>query len=455
MSLSFTTFDPFKIRWQGEAIRKIWREFDYSKGVHEILLSGSVGSAKSIFMTHNIIKHVVSFEKARACIGRLSRPDLKQTLVADISDHIEGDFVEGEDYEFNQTDLKWSFANGSEIISRSWHDKKFKKFRSLRLSALGIEEITENTGDYWDFYDALYQRVGRLPHVPMNFAMAATNPDSRSHPVYKKLILGSERDPLKHVFYSITTDNPFLPDWYVKNLMENMTPIDVERLINGKWVDDPKGGVYWNYLTERNYRNESYIFDLNLPIDIMHDFNIGEGKPMSAAVGQVKDGVFHIAKTYLVSGADTNEIIEEMESDGIFERQTYFRVFGDASGKNRDTRSKTTDYEIIRERLSRYRREDKSKIHFEMCFRKSNPPIRKRHNRVNAQFCNYEGRVKLYIYKDAADADEGFRMTKLKKGGQYLEDDSFDKQHVTTAIGYYVVEVTDANERSKPKTIQF
>lgn len=449
--LTFTTFDPFKINWQGESIRKIWREFDYSKGVHEITLSGSVGSAKSIFMTHNLIKHVVSFNKSRAMIGRLSRPDLKQTLANDIADHIEGDFVEGYDYEFNQTDLKWKFRNGSEIISRTWHDKKFKKFRSLRLSAVGIEELTENIGEHWDFYDAVYQRLGRLSHVPMNFMMCATNPDSPAHPAYKKLILGAESDPMKHVFYSITTDNPFLPDWYVDNLMQNMTPIDVERLIHGRWVEDPKGGIYWNYDRSVNFRDDTYIFDLNYPIDLMHDFNIGTGKPMSAAVGQYINGIFHVAKTYIVEGADTHEIIQEIMDDDILERMTYFRVYGDASGKNKDPRSKTTDYDILNRAISTYRRKDGSKPHHEMKFPKANPPIRRRHNRVNARFKNVAGEVRFYIYKEASDADDGFRMTKLKKGGQYLEDDSYANQHVTTAIGYWITKITDSEERGRSK----
>ena len=454
MTTTFQTFDPFQINWQGVAIKDIWKNFDYKKGVHEVLLSGSVGSAKSLFMTHTICRHVVQFEQSRALIGRLSRPDLKATLVSDINDHIEGDFIEGKDYEFNMSDLTWKWWNGSEIISKTWHDKRFKKLRSLKLSAAGIEELTENTGEHWDAYDAIYSRVGRLPHVPMNLMICATNPDSTGHPAYKKLIQGSETDPLKHVYYSLTTDNKFLPDWYIKNLMENMTPIDIERLINGRWVDDPKGGIYWNYDSGINFRDEPYIFNLDYPIDIMHDFNIGKNKPMSAAVGQRIDGVFHIAKAYIVHTANTQEIMEEMESDGVFERKTYFRDYGDASGKNNDTRSKTTDYEIIENFLKRYRRADGSSLTYKMRYRKSNPPIRKRHNRVNAQFKNYEGRVKLYIYKDASKADDGFRNTKLKKGGEYLEDDSFENQHVTTAIGYYIVDVTESEETGRSKQYQ-
>lgn len=450
---SFQEFNPRLIAWQWTATKDIFN-FDFSKGIHEVLLSGSVGSAKSLFMAHQTCRHLVQHSRARAVLGRLTRPDLKDTLVADIFDHIEGDFVEGEDYEFNKQDLRFKFRNGSEAISRTWHDGKITKFRSIRASWAAVEELTENTGKHWDFYDALYQRLGRLTHVDENVFISATNPDGPSHPAYKKLILGSEKDPLKHVYYSLTTDNVFLPDWYVSNLLENLSPLEAQRMIEGKWVDDPKGGIYYNYKRERNYREEEYIFNLDYPIDLMHDFNIAAGKPMSAAVGQFIDGVFHIAKDYIIHGTDTHDIMNEMAEDGLFERRTTFRVFGDASGKNRDTRSKTTDYHIIRDYLSRYLRRDNSKVYFEMKFPQVNPPIRKRHNRVNAKFLNYNNQTQLYIYKSAERTDDGFRNTKLKKGGQYLEDDSFENQHITTAVGYWVVYETDSMAKNKSKQVQ-
>jgi hypothetical protein len=51
--------------------------------------------------------------------------------------------------------------------------------------------------------------------------------------------------------------------------------------------------------------------------------------------------------------------------------------------------------------------------------------------------------VKFFIYQDAADADEGFRLTKLKKGSVLAEDDSYKNQHVTTALGYWADYVLD------------
>jgi hypothetical protein len=131
---------------------------------------------------------------------------------------------------------------------------------------------------------------------------------------------------------------------------------------------------------------------------------------------------------------------------GIFKNKVLFRIFGDASGKNNDTRSKRSDYDIIEDYL-------KNKIRYQMKVPKSNPPIRKRHNLVNAMCKNDKKVVRLFVYKDAPEADKGFRLTKLLPKANYVEDDSFRFQHITTAIGYWICMLDDTQDR-KTKTLQ-
>lgn len=428
---SFSEYDPFQLPWTSKAIVDVFNNYDYSKGIHEILCSGTVGSGKSLFGAHVAMKCLVKDPNARWLLGRMALPDAKATIAATFHDHLDGDFVEGQDFEFNIVKQKWIFSWGAEVFVKSWHNKRFKSFRSLKISGAIFEEATENEGEYWDIVNAIYERIGRAK-AKLNLLLYLTNPDSPAHPLYKRMIIGSEKDELKHVYYSDAKDNQFLEDWYIPNLMKNLSPIEIARQIEGRWVEDPKGGIYYNYTRERNFRDDTYIFDLNFPIDLMHDFNIGHGKPMSMAVGQRINDTFHVAQTFVIEGADTNDIMAELVESGILNRRTLYRVFGDASGKNRDPRSKTTDYGIIETVLKR------NKINFEMNVPRANPPVRRRHNRVNAKCCNYQQKVQLYIYKEAETADEGFRLTKLKKGGQYLEDDSLAQQHVTTAIGYWI-----------------
>jgi len=439
---ALTEFDPYAIRWQGEIINDIRNQYDYTKGTHELLLSGSVGSAKSAFMAHVGITHCLFFEKAKCLVTRRSRPDLEETLWRELLDHIEGCLTEGHDYEVNNAKMKISFSNGSEIITRTFADGRYKKFRSLILSMALIEELTEN--DDMEFYKEIRMRVGRAVHVPEHLIIAATNPADPLHPAYKYFI--KSKNPLRHVKYSITSDNPFLPSSYIEGLKESMSPREARRMLEGEWLELSRDVIYYNYSNEKNFRDYRKEIDPKYPIDLMFDFNIAANKPMSAGVGQYIDGVFHIIKTFIIEGARTLDIMEEMESYGIFNHKSLYRVFGDATGNARDTRSKRSDYNIIEDYL-------RNLVRYQMKVPASNPPVRTRHNLMNALFENEKGEIRFYIYKDAEEADEGFRLTKLLPRSNYVEDDSFKFQHITTSCGYMCHACVVGNTR-KSRVVQ-
>lgn len=425
-------FDPFKIPFQGEVVTDIFSKLDYSQGTQEILLSGSVGSAKTLLMAHLIVSLSLMFPRNRILIGRKALPALKDTLFAMIVEHI----GEKLNVKIQQNRGRIRFMdNGSEIICISWADKKWKKFRSYNISSLFIEEGTENESG--EFYNEGLMRCGRLSHIPISICMVATNPDSPAH--WLHLHFMDKASPSRHVYYSITEQNPFLPPEYIAKLKENLSPKEAERMLKGKWVELTKEVVYYNYDRAKNFSTQSYQWKEGHPIDLMHDFNIGFGKPMSMAVGQYVDGHFHVGRTIIVEGARTGEIMDELSSSGLLDMpgMNHVRVFGDASGKNKDTRNNKSDYDIIKKFLENYQTKQGSKLRVEMRVPSTNPELRKRHNTANAKFCNANGQVQLTIYKDAEDADRGFRLTKYKKGATLLEDDTLREQHVTTAVTYW------------------
>jgi hypothetical protein len=244
--------------------------------------------------------------------------------------------------------------------------------------------------------------------------------------------------------YSITEHNPFLPKNYIENLKDTLSDKECRRMIYGEWIDLSQDVIYWNYLKERNYKDYDYQFKAHLPVDLCFDFNIGLGKPMSAGTGQF-DTQYHCAKDYVVHGARTLDILEEMNGDGIFNKGFHFRIFGDATGSHRDTRSNRSDYDIITDYLNKHPKMPS----FEMCVGRSNPAIRSRHNRANALFENANKKSMVNVYKGAEVTDEGFRLSKLKKNGNYIEDDSDEFQHITTARTYWFYE--NEEMRNQPK----
>lgn len=430
---SLTTFNPYAVPYQGKVVELARKDWDYSKGNLEILLSGSYGSAKSILMAHLAVTHCLFNPKASVLLARKALPDIKETIYKEIVEHLDDEnLVEGKDYWLTDTTASVRFSNGSEIKSISWSDRKYKKGRSRKISMLVFEELTENTEDDKEAFMTLKARLRRLPHVKENILIAATNPDSPSHWVYKYFF--DQKSETKYVFKSVTSDNPFLDPVYVEQLKADLDPKAIQRYIYGEWVELSKDMVYYNYSQDRNFAKWDPPESKTLLL--CHDFNIGHNKPMSAAACVRFGDTFHAIKGFHVEGARTLDIMEEMAASGLFENYEKIIVYGDASGKNNDTRSIKTDYDIIRHFLSNYVKKDGNHLFIEMRVPKSNPPIRRRHNVVNAYFYNDSQKTRLYIYDKWID--EGFRLTSFKKNGDLVEDDSLPQQHITTAIGYMI-----------------
>jgi hypothetical protein len=433
-------FNPKLVPWQFQAI-SFYNSFDYSNGILEMLMSGSIGSAKSICAAHLIALHAIKNEGSRQLVLRRALKDLKRTLWQTLISHIAD--VPQLIKEYNKSEMRITFANGSEIIGDSYDKGDLEKFRSLELSGVTIEEASESNKE---LYDAIKMRVGRLNKIEENYVLCLTNPDEPSHYLYKEFIEKESKN--KKVFYSLTEQNPFLPKWYIENLRNDLDPMMAKRMLQGQWISIQGQTPYYAYDTNKQFlKNKTYKINPGYPLDFFHDFNIGEGKAMSSGYGQVINGVFHIGKSFVVEGFNTEQIVDEMIEDGCLEEVLEVRIFGDRNGKNNDTRSSRTDYDIIMKKLQNYRKKNGVSLSVKLQVPNENPPVRSRQNIVNAHCLNENGDVRLYVYKEAAKVDEGFRLTKIKKGSSYQEDDNNDYQHIVSAIGYYIYYYKNSTEK--------
>lgn len=429
------------ISFQKECINLIRKEWDYSKGVVEIMLSGSVGSAKSLLMAHIAVTHAMFYEQSVCLLCRRALDDLKGTLILKIIEHMDGVLEEGEDYEYNRSQGNFVFWNGSRLESFSWADKNFLRFRSVEASSACIEELTENRGEYWGFYKELRARIGRLSHVPEHFILSATNPDSPSHPAYKYFIDTTIES--RKVFYSVTRDNPFLPPWYIEQLYETYDEKEALRMLEGKWIEIKSEVIYYAFTSDNII--ERYDVNPTLPIIVTFDFNIGIGKPLSFCAMQYNPEIdtFFIFNEWIIEGANTEEAIGQAIEDELFTLSDQFIIRGDCNGRARSTKSNKTDYEIIKNCLRNL------SISFDLDIPNVNPQIRKRHITVNGYIKNSTGRKRLFVTRNCKGCIEGLRLSTLKKGSSYIEDDSFQYQHVTTAIGYAIMRQIEKNNIHK------
>lgn len=422
-------------------------QFDYSLGTHEILLSGSIGSTKSLLLAHIMLRHCLENNHAGVMMGRRALPDLKDTIYKKLIEHAGS--IDENYYRTLDSIARINFCNGSSIISRSWADKHYMKMRSLELSLAAFEELTESNDEESQAYIEGSFRVGRLPHIKTNLIISATNPGSPSHWVYKRFIepnSGGQKHPTRHVYYSRTEDNPFLPTSYIDQLKRDLDPKMARRMLYGEWIEIRDEVIYYEYNSDKQYSKEKWKPRDDTIVSISFDFNIGLGKPMSAVAMCYEDGCFHIFHEVIIEGARTEDVMDEFFERGIIHKGREYEIDGDASGKNRSTNSHRSDYDIIRHRL------DSEGIRYAYKVRLSNPPIRLRHNLVNAYCMNELGQTRLFIH-NCKTADEGMRLTALKKGANLIENDDKHFQHITTSIGYALVRKHQELNKPEQRTV--
>lgn len=441
---SITEFRPLPKQW--EVIRDIRTRFDYSIGTHEVLLSGSVGSAKSLLLAHIMSTHCLLYPNAHVGVGRRVFKDLKDTLLDVTRQHIDGLPVD-----YHGTTGVFTFANRSIIRPFSWADRHYKKFRSHEFTMFVIEELTENDDE--EFYIEIYNRLGRRRDVPEKLLINATNPDDPSHWAYKRFFLSES--PRRHVYKSKTRDNPYLPDHYIESLKESMDPKLWLRMGEGEWIPIRGDRIYHQYDPDVHHLPKTkYQVDLKHEVHWSWDFNIGEGKPLSTVFFQHDGTTFHIYQDLVVQGFRTEDMLEEAHARGLLDHNVTYVINGDATGKHRDTRSRHSDWEIIRIWLSNAKSKSGQPIRFRMDVPLSNPKVRARHNTVNGQLRNTKGEHRIKVYADAPIAHEGLLLTKLRPGADYVEDDSKHYQHITTAIGYGIVATLNVSSKSAVTAIR-
>lgn len=442
---------PDGIQFHRDVIRLIRREWNYRRdGLLEILLDGGLGSAKSTLLAHLAITHCLQNVGARCGIVRRSMPDLRGTLWKAIVEHLHDretadikPLREGVDYHINLTTGTITFEEtGSEIVCISWADRRYKRVRSLNLSMLIIEEGAENDEEDEEGFVEASNRLLRVPGVVENVLIIATNPDDPDHWLYRRYYDERRQHANRFVFTSLTRDNPYLDPNYEPGLRSKMDARQVQRFLEAKWIRLVVDRVYYAYGDENFRPNQSYRIDPKRPIMISWDFNISLGKPLSVALMQESKNAFHVFAEIVVEGMRTEASCDELAARGFLDLPcSRFVVCGDATGKANDTRSNMSDYDIITKFLSNYRRRSDGKQlafdpKYDLWVPRSNPPIRTRHNLVNGLCQNSLGERRLFVYREAPIADQGMRKVSLVKGGQYLENDKFAYQHISTAIGY-------------------
>lgn len=450
ITTTLDTFNPKSVDFQYNMLWNIKKKFDYSLGPQIVLCSGAVGSGKTLMAAHLIWLHAVENPGAYIGIGRKDLKRLKSTLLKPILAHAPTNWKVNKDFEYNKTEGIIKLPNGSIIACFSWADGDLERFKGEQFTMFVMDEGSESE---FEVFEMIKSRLGRVKAIDECIFMILTNPDEPEHWINKDIInkagwidgkkkISDIVDYNFHVYYSLTIQNKHnLKEGYIEGLIASNHKKWIERNLEGKWISFGGEGLYFAYDEAKHFKPNSYKVDIRYPIHVAWDFNVAQGKPMSVCFFQFIDDHFHFYDQ-VVMQSNTTVLLEEMANRNMFDHQTKYVINGDPAGWSKGSATGGfSDYDIIDNFLKK-RKIDQS-IQYKIDVPIFHTAVKVRHNVVNAYLENGLKQVRVSVYKDCPTLNEGFKLTKLKDGGKYIEDDSKPYQHITTAAGYGILACFD------------
>jgi PBSX family phage terminase large subunit len=300
--------------------------------------------------------------------------------------------------------------NQSEVWFRSADDPD--KLKGANLSFVGADEAAMMTREA---FEIMLSRV-RDSNANIRQTFLASTPDGFNW-LYDLFVNG---DTNRRLINTSTTENIYLPQEYVNTLRENYDSELIKQYIDGEFVNVNKAQVYYAFNRSKNVIERSY--DPSLPIYVCIDFNVN---PMCWAVIQHYQGIDYVIDEII--GINTNTEDQTRTLLNKYPNALAITIYGDYSGNQRHTSSRTTDYEIIRSIIP------SAEIRV-----KPNPPVNERINAVNARLRNSQGDIRLFIDNRCKRLISDFERVSYKTGSRDLDKSNTELTHISDAIGYYI-----------------
>lgn len=182
-----------------------------------------------------------------------------------------------------------------------------------------------------------------------------------------------------------------------------------------------------------DYSSANKTKELILPHEELHWSHDQNFTPLSSCVAVIRNGVPYFLDEIVLESAISRQSAEEFVVKYADHKNKKVYIYGDPSGRNGEKHGHKSDYTEIEEvlRLNKWK--------FERRVRAQHPSIKDRQNAVRAMIKNAKGEIRLFVNDLKAEyCHKGLATVQVKKGSTFQEDQKNDKQHITTAIGYFI-----------------
>lgn len=247
-----------------EGTKKQEQMFSYinHNDVREILYGGAAGSAKSFGISLLMINLCIQYDGIRIGLARNDLSTLKKTTIIsfyEAIDHLKDEYGIQIDFKYNSVDGKITFANSSVIqlyeLKYLPSDPEYTRLGGALLTLAVIDEVGEVDERGYNIFKSRINRwrnnklrnnfTGEVGIVGQLYMTCNPVKGWLYNEFYKKHT-ENRLEPNKIFIQALPTDNPFLPEEYIKTL-SSLPMNQRQRLLYGNWDYDDNPNAMISY----------------------------------------------------------------------------------------------------------------------------------------------------------------------------------------------------------------
>lgn len=207
-------------------------------GIREGLFGGAAGGGKS----DALLMAALQFADVPGYSAILFRRQLSDLVLSDALIPRAHEWLAGTEAKWNGASHTWTFPSGATLaFGYLKHANDRYRYQSSAFQFIGFDELTQ-----FEEHDYLYlfSRLRKPAGSPLPLRMrAATNPGGIGHHWVKARFVSGAL-PGRFFVPSRLADNPSLDGPAYIASLEEMPPVERERLLAGDWEIEPTGGVF-------------------------------------------------------------------------------------------------------------------------------------------------------------------------------------------------------------------
>lgn len=329
----------------------------------------------------------------------------------------------------NCLSLRWPgrVRGMTQILCRSLENPT--PLRGLKLGWFWLDEVRDAPEEAFQILLARMRGYGAAQGFHDHVMRGALTTTPSGYNWVWESFVGPKRFADVAMITATSYDNPWLPRSYADGLLKKYSARYAKQEIYGQFVNLASGQACPEFDRLQCVRADIQ-YDPTLPIVHSWDFNVN---PIGTVVGQRRgDDAYVIDEIRIEGSARTLDACEEF-INRYGHHQGLVTVYGDASGRKRDTRSTHSDFDLIAKAYGEhFGRRVAIKPNY------SNPSVKLSVGGLCSRLLDGDGNRHLFLSDRCAETIADLEQVAFVEGTQEIDKSDHRRTHQFDALRYWI-----------------